>query len=260
MGGDDSINGRGGDDTLLGYDGADQLNGWTGSDELDGGRGFDRTTFVKAGEAVDVDFSARRVAADGRGFADTVTEVEIVRGAKHQVNTLTGDDAANRLFGGLLADTLSGGDGSDQLWGEPAESAWGAGDTLNGGAGRDHLLPGQGANTIDGGTSSDTLNYYHAVRSTSGVSVSAGNGSGNASGAVSDTFTAIENLIGTRHDDTLTAAWNGTASFVRGRGGDDDLTVQDGDGLDTIGGGAGFDSCTWDLFVLPPEPFPINCP
>ena len=70
------------------------------------------------------------------------------------------------------------------------------------------------------------------------------NGSGSASGAVSDTFTAIENLTGTPNDDTMLAVWTGTASFIRAATAPTPCSPLDDDLLDTINGGAGADTCT----------------
>ena len=48
----------------------------------------------------------------------------------------------------------------------------------------------------------------------------------------------------------------GVASVVRGRAGNDTLSVLDFGANDTINGGAGFDSCSQDLVDTPP----LNCP
>ena len=181
LGGKDLINGLGGDDVLLGGAGDDRLIGESGADELDGGSGRDYASFDSgAVEAVEVDLSTNEVAHDGRGFADTITEVEFVQGAKNQANTLTGDAAANRLVGGVLVDLLTGGAGADALRGEYEFAASGAGDTLDGGDGDDRLFPGLGSNTIAGGTGSDTLDYSR-LGEDAGVLVVMADGSGTAS-------------------------------------------------------------------------------
>jgi hypothetical protein len=247
LGGKDKINGLGGDDVLLGGDGDDRLWGESGADELVGGSGRDYASFASGAiEAVEVDLSTHEVAHDGRGFADTITEVEFVIGANNQVNTLTGDAAGNRLIGGFMADSLSGGDGDDALRGEPENAGAGVGDTLNGGNGADRLYPGLGANTTAGGAGSDTLDYSR-LGAGGAVDVNAVDGSGTATGAVNDTFTAIENLTGTPNFDTLVVRWAGTASFVRGRGGNDDLDTVDTDALDTTNGGDGDDTCVFNV-------------
>jgi hypothetical protein len=140
-------------------------------------------------------------------------------------------------LGGTRADDLSGGGGVDLLRGEDG------GDTLDGGDGADALFPGLRDNTIDGGTGSDTL-HYTGLGVAAGVTVIVADGDGTATGAVDDIFTSIENVTGTPNADDIQVAWNGVASFVRGRDGDDALSTQDGDTLDTINGGAGINTCT----------------
>ena len=59
-----------------------------------------------------------------------------------------GDD---KLFGGLGADTIYGGEGDDVLYGNEDN------DTLNGGSGEDTIYGGAGADTIDTGYGWDTI-------------------------------------------------------------------------------------------------------
>jgi hypothetical protein len=68
-------------------------------------------------------------------------------------------------------------------------------------------------------------------------------GIGTTTGAASDTFSGIENVTGTPNADDITFAWSGIASFARGRDGDDLLSTEDGDALDTMSGGAGTNVC-----------------
>jgi hypothetical protein len=238
LGGNDRINGRGGNDILDGGDDDDQLIGGPQVDALRGGAGGnDRANYAEgATTGVEVDLSTGVVANDGQGFAETVATVEIVEGAKNQTNALAGDSADNRLFGGALADQLVGGGGADTLGGE------GDDDQLDGGDGGDALFPGLGSNTATGGTGSDTLQYT-GLGTPAGVVVDNFNGSGTTTGAASDTFSEIENVTGTPNADTITVDWQGDVSLVRGRDGDDFLSTQDGDTLDTMNGGAGADTC-----------------
>ncbi len=253
LGGNDSLNGRGGSDELYGGGGNDVMIGVSGVDALDGGAGNnDSANYPRANQAVEVDLSTGVVADDGRGFAETVANVERVTGATNQANTITGDDANNRLVGGLLADDLTGGDGADVLRGEAALAATGADDTLAGGDGADALFPGLGTNTIDGGAGSDALRY--GLVTAAGVDIIAVDGVGNTSGAVTDNFTAVESMTGTANDDDIAVAWNGVVSVLRGAGGDDVLATIDGDTLDTMGGGAGVNSC-----ANPDPDTAINC-
>ena len=66
-------------------------------------------------------------------------------------NTITGDNGANLIIGGKLADSVDGGAGDDVLL------MLGGDDTINGGAGLDVFLSGAGADTMTGGADADTF-------------------------------------------------------------------------------------------------------
>jgi Ca2+-binding RTX toxin-like protein len=96
--------------------------------------------------------------------------------------TILNDD----LIGTKYNDTLRGGDGADKLDGSVGD------DLLIGGAGGDKLI---------GGIGNDTASYFYAP---SLVKVSLATGFGTAGEALNDTLSGIENLIGSRYNDTLT--------------------------------------------------------
>lgn len=108
---------------------------------------------------------------------------------------IEGDGRANTLIGGGHHDWIFGAGGSDRLHGK------GGDDTLNGGTGDDILIGGKSADRLMGGKGMDTADYaasYEAVQ----VFLDAGIGrDGHAAG---DRLVAIENVIGTSYDDTLT--------------------------------------------------------
>src|SRR5262249_47419920 len=121
---------------------------------------------------------------------------------------------------GDLGDTLDGGAGADQLFGD------GGDDTLIGGAAGDKL---------DGGLGLDTASYATA---TSGVYVFFGD-LGHATGdAIGDTFSSIENMTGSAFSDVL--GMGDDANVINGGAGADQLYGQGGD--DTLIGGAGADA------------------
>ncbi|NBA97798.1 retention module-containing protein [Pseudomonas sp. R5(2019)] len=157
-------------------------------------------------------------------------------------NTLNGTGLDETLLGGTGDDTLNGGDGNDVLIG-------GLGDnTLHGGIGDDLLIGGPANDLLDGGDGSDTASYANA---TAGVTVNLSlNGSQNTLGAGHDTLMAVENLIGSDHNDTLTGDSN--ANLLSGGKGNDLLIGGDGDdiligglGNNTLTGGAGADTFKW---------------
>ena len=138
---------------------------------------------------------------------DTLIE-DFIAGAGN--DTVTGNEAANRLEG-------RGGD--DELLGN------GGDDVLTGGAGADRLL---------GGTGEDTVTY---LGSDAGVTVKLRDGAGTGGHAEGDVLNGIEHLTGSDHAD----AFGGDSQNNRlsGMAGDDGLWASSGD--DILEGGAGAD-------------------
>lgn len=135
-------------------------------------------------------------------------------------DSLTGDGAANDLFGFENHDTLIGLGGNDQLYGDTGN------DTLEGGDGDDLL---------DGGVGTDIARYSSA---TAAVSVSLDlTGAQNTIGAGTDTLTGMESLQGSSFADTLTG--NSSGNSLDGGDGDDVLIGKGG--ADTLTGGNGAD-------------------
>lgn len=119
------------------------------------------------------------------------------------------DDAANVLRGGVLA---------DDLWG------LGGNDSLYGGAGNDWLWGGSGSDLLNGGAGIDTIGFQDedgrvVVNMLTGTAVQ---------GSYTDTFSGIENVVGTN-----------AADQVIGDGQDSWFNMQGGS--DTINGGLGVD-------------------
>ncbi|WP_207282565.1 calcium-binding protein [Pseudomonas sp. FW300-N2F2] len=108
------------------------------------------------------------------------------------------------------ADTLVGTTSADQLYGLEGN------DSLSGGDGNDWLEGGAGADTLNGGTGIDTASY---ANSTAGVTVSLITGTGLGGDAQGDTLTAIEAVVGSSFNDTLTAQTSGHS--LQGGAGDD---------------------------------------
>lgn len=99
----------------------------------------------------------------------------------------TGNAQDNVITGGASNDTLTGGGGND---------------TLNGGDGNDTLIGGAGADVLNGGDGTDSVSYATAttaVQINLATNVSTGD-------AVGDTFTSIENIVGTNFNDTFVAS------------------------------------------------------
>jgi Ca2+-binding RTX toxin-like protein len=247
-GGLDRIRGGGGDDILEGGTGNDWLSGGTGADCLDGGAGTDMAVYERSAAGVTVDLGAG-TAAGGDAQGDSFVSIESIAGSAHD-DHLTGDAGANRLIGGAGNDTLNGAGGDDKLLGGLGD------DTLSGGDGDDYMVGGPGADSFDGGAGEDQVSY---ADETTGVTIDLGAGA--ASGAATgDSFTAVENLHGTGHADSLTGdasdnrlygaggndTLNGAGGVDRIYGGSGDDTINGGTGNDWLVGGAGADTFVFD--------------
>lgn len=135
---------------------------------------------------------------------------------------LTGDESDEQFTGTSFADTIDGGDGDDVLQGM------------------------DGADMLTGGAGNDTASYH---LSGSGVRASLSDPAGNLGHAAGDSYVSIENLKGSRYDDTLIGDSNANGlsglegnDLLQGGGGNDDL--QGGDGNDVLSGEAGADVMT----------------
>jgi Ca2+-binding RTX toxin-like protein len=225
-GGDDTITGNNGGDWLYGEAGDDILDGAGGDDELDGGAGADtltggtgNDTAVYVGSSAGVRVSlVTGLGSGGDAEGDRLSGIENLIGSDF-ADSLTGDAAANELFGG------------------------GGNDILVGGGGDDRLRGGEGADALSGGAGSDTADY---ASSQAAVFVDLGAGTASGGDAQGDRLKSIENVEGSRHDDTITG--DAGANVLRGGhgndflfGGEGDDTLEGGSGNDTFEGGAGAD-------------------
>ncbi|MHA3140446.1 enhanced entry virulence factor RtxA [Legionella pneumophila] len=185
------------------------------------------------------------------GSQSATAKVDLDR-AQAGENTLDGTYRSEILLGRDTSnDTIIGNDGNDILIG------LGGNDTLSGGNGDDILAGGAGNDTLDGGAGNDTATYIDA---TAGVTVSLNTSSAqNTVGAGTDKLTNIENLTGSKFNDTLTG--NNSANTIKGLEGNDTIsglggndTLDGGSGDDVIIGGLGDDILTGgsgaDQFVL----------
>ena len=225
--GNDTLNGGEGDDTVEGGDGNDRLIGGLGSDSFDGGDGTDYVDFRDSSEGVTVDLLNSANNSGANAVGDTLVNVE----------DLFGTDFADQLFGDHEDNSLAGEGGNDQLFGREGD------DTLNGREGDDLLVGGAGADVLNGGEGNDTVSYADAA---DGVGIDLNNLASNTGDAAGDTFLAIENYLGSDHDDTFLG--NGGVNNFVGGAGDDFLagnggsdTLEGGDGNDTLQGGRGGD-------------------
>lgn len=137
------------------------------------------------------------------------------------------------LYGNNRSNTLNGTSSNDTIYG------LGGNDSLFGNAGNDVLEGGRGADHMDGGEGIDRVEYR---RSTSAVTVNLELGYGLGGEAQGDTYVSIENVYGSRYNDTITGNW--ADNLLYGRNGND--TLNGGDGDDDLYGGNGNDILAGD--------------
>jgi Ca2+-binding RTX toxin-like protein len=271
--GDDRVEAQGGDDLgaplavgLTLYAGADNdyIQGGAGNDELHAGTGDD--VFQTAASPDGADSYDGAAGADSLSYERRTQAVSItVDGQANDGESAEGDNVDNSietLVGGGGDDTVSAGSAANTIVGGPGN------DTLLGGAGDDLFVETktvQGADLINGGSGSDTIDYSERSVDLS-VSLCAAADSCNDACACAaddgadgekDTLVSVENAYGGNGSDKFvgtpaanTFFGNGGNDELRGEGGNDVLYGDDGDdklvggdGEDTLYSGDGNNTC-----------------
>jgi Ca2+-binding RTX toxin-like protein len=227
--GPNSLAGSAGNDVLAGNGGNDTLDGGTGTDTLEGGPGND--LYVQDSALDEIDEETSTDPGDELKTNQTLSNSSERPGIEHY--TFTGskaidfdaDDAANRITGTALADTLDGGAGND---------------TLSGGAGADSLVGGLGNDTYVVDNANDRLRDDVGVGIDTVQSSVSFDLTDDNPGPAGTVFGTLENLTlvgagaisGTGNDAANVIIGNGAANTITGRGGND--TIDGGAGNDTI--------------------------
>ncbi len=182
MAGNDMINAMGGDDLIYGGDGSDTLYGGAGNDLVDGGSGADKMYGGLGNDTYVVDNKSDIASEAGSDGIDTV------------VSWITFSLADTKhAIGDIENLTLAGG-GNINATGNNLDNV------LVGNSGANVLTGGWGADTLDGGDGVDTASY---ATSGLGVTVSLALGIGRGGEAQGDRLVNIENLTGSKYNDTL---------------------------------------------------------
>ena len=184
---------------LIGLAGDDFFEGRSGADTIKGGTGSDTASYESSDAGVFVNLISGR-ARDGHAAGDKLESIE----------NLIGSDYDDILIGNNAANKIEGGNGNDLIKG------LGGADDINGGAG------------------SDTVTYNHSGGAVS-VSLKANSASGNH--AQGDILRNIENLTGSKGDDTLIG--DDGANVLKGARGNDYLRGEAGQNI--LDGGVGND-------------------
>jgi Ca2+-binding RTX toxin-like protein len=219
--GDDAISGRGGQDTISAGDGNDRVQYDAAALIIDGGNGTDTLLFgaTSIGRVVNLANAADQV--EGGGIAINFENADAWSAPASF--SLTGNDNANQLKGGLVNDTLNGGGGNDLLYG------------------------GFGADTFDGGAGADTVYYYedtvYLTLDTNGLNTDtrAGTAKGDTILASVETITVSTYGSEIRNNNVTRTIRGGSAddTLVAGSGGD---TLVGGGGVNLLQGGSGNDT------------------
>jgi Ca2+-binding RTX toxin-like protein len=129
---DDRLFGGVGNDRLDGGSGRDTLYGDAGVDTLVGGAGVDTADYSGSTGAVNVNINDAAAETGGDAAGDVLTGIENLVGSGGN-DTLTGNNSANVIYGGLGTDTITGNSGSDLIYGGDGNDVINAGpDTLTG--------------------------------------------------------------------------------------------------------------------------------
>jgi Ca2+-binding RTX toxin-like protein len=240
--------------TILGGAGNDTLTSAAGNDYLDGGAGQDRYTAGDGndqivGDAADTIGPAESLQILAGAGTDTLNFLAETSGVTFDNNTVN-TGGFEYVHGGSGDDTLTSAGSTSPvfLFGQAGN------DTLTGGLAADYLDGGEGNDTLGGlgsadqlvgGSGSDTLNYS---ASPGAISINLSNGGlGSGGDAQGDSFSGIENIIGSEAADYLYG--NALTNLLDGRGGADNLLGDGGDdhllggeGNDTLYGGVGADA------------------
>ncbi|MEC9345696.1 MAG: hypothetical protein VYB54_05675 [Pseudomonadota bacterium] len=234
LSGDDVVSGGAGGDFLFGGTGDDTLSGGAGDDTLIGGDGVDTADFSGSATAVTVDLAAGTATGEGN---DSLSGIEAVTGSAFD-DSISGDDSANTLTGGLGNDTLAGRGGNDSFSLSTAAS---------------------GNDLIDGGDGTDSLGVTLATAGNLSIAAAGATTSFAFTSPVAQTATTtnieVVTVTGSTGNDTITAtdtAGTAAPSVTASLGAGNDLfdaqgwatsvTVDGGTGNDTIRPGTAADS------------------
>ncbi|OWY35892.1 beta strand repeat-containing protein [Herbaspirillum aquaticum] len=238
------------DDTFVASSVANNFDGGTGTQH-------NRVSYASSNAAVTVDLNFADGSGTSGGYAtgDTLTNIQDLTGSIYD-DVFVASALGNRFDGGTgsLHNRVSYASSNAAVTvdlnftdGTGTSGGYAAGDTLvniqdlTGSNFDDTFIASAAGNALEGGLGSNTVSYARSTSSnTTGVTVdlSAGTGSGNF--AQNDTYSNIQNVIGSDFADTLTGfATPGVSSVLTGGKGADSITAVIANRADTYASYAG---------------------
>ncbi len=180
------------------------------------------------------------------GYSTTITNSGTISGSGYAIVTGSGNDLVTNT--GMIVGTIFLGSGDDVYDGRQGTTSGlimgsEGNDTLYGGDQDDLLDGGNGADNLYGGSGNDSATY----QSSTFVTVDMQDVSLNAGAARGDSYSSIENILGSSYADTISG--DAAANILKGYNGDDILSGRNGNdvldgqvGADTMIGGLGNDT------------------
>jgi Ca2+-binding RTX toxin-like protein len=231
LGGGDTITGNQNNNFLMGFGAGNVLDGAGGSDVLIGGAGGSTLFYARGNDAIYGDGAGNMAAYFWRSTGVTVTLPGSGTTTDSLGDTLSG---IQDIYGSQGNDTLIGDAGNNVIYGAGGNDlidGGGGNDTFVGGYGGGNVFYARGSDTILGVGSNNTVTYAWQINPASGVTVILP-GSGTATDSLGDKLTDIQNIIGSRGNDTLTG--DAGNNILAGNGGYDAYRLGRGGGQDTV--------------------------
>ncbi|CDL00028.1 conserved protein of unknown function [Magnetospirillum gryphiswaldense MSR-1 v2] len=207
------------------------------NDTLDtyiGGSGHDTLTMSDGNDAIWIG-NVQGVEVIQAGAGNDVVDMNYSDGTSYGDLTVDGGSGNDAIFTNDGDDVLIGGSGTNYLSGNAGN------DTFIGGSGSDAMHGGAGTDTVDYSDSATGVNVYLGAGDGNGYSGSGG--VGNSGDAQGDTYSGIENVVGSAHNDYVYGSASGSVADL-GAGNDtfDNTEVSSVVKSDTVDGGAGNDT------------------
>jgi Ca2+-binding RTX toxin-like protein len=245
-GGRDHLTGGSGTDHLYGGDDSDTIDGGAGADVIEGGAGNDFLIGGDGADTINGDDGQDLIAGDLATVTGSVSGVVFssqasASGGSDTIHGGTGNDIA---FGGSAGDMIYGDAGNDTLLGGDGQATIGS--TISvvslslGSDGADTFFwkTGEGNDTIDGQSASDTLNVdATAGASTGALTSSQLTGLGMSTGI---SYTGLETINISLSDAADTFNVNSTSSIAT-------TTINTGKGMDSVNVGSAAPSTSGNL-------------